>query len=233
MYLGDTKRLPYGVRSHEEIYQFLKEGLDFLFSEGCLLIIVACNSASAEALRRVQQEYLPTSYPDKKVLGMIVPMTEACAQFERVGLIATEATIHSGAYPKEFEKRAPKANLLALAAPRLVPIIESENQTELIPALKEYLHNFKDIDAILLGCTHYAIIKSEIKKLLPENVAIISQDTVVPEKTREYLARHPEIEQKLSHGGTRVFYVTELSEHFQKSAERWFGESISVQKASI
>ncbi len=233
VYLGDTKRLPYGVRTHDEIYQFLTEGIDFLFSKECTLVIVACNSASALALRRVQEEYLPAKYPDKKVLGMIVPMTEACAGFSRVGLIATEATIQSGAYPREFAKRAPNTELSALAAPRLVPIIESGDTTELVPALKEYLSHFNNIDALLLGCTHYAIVADEIQKLLPAGVTIISQDTVVPEKTRDYLARHPEIERTLSRSSSRVFYVTLLGEHFAESAAKWFGEEIPVQEVSI
>ncbi len=233
VYLGDTARLPYGVRTHDEIYAFLKEGLDFLFAQDCLLVIVACNSASAEALRQVQAEYLPQKYPDKKVLGMIVPMTEACAGFSRVGLIATEATIHSGAYPREFKKRAPNTELVSLAAPRLVPIIESGDTAALVPALREYLQAFTNVDAMLLGCTHYAIVKDEIRKLLPENVAIISQDSVVPGKTREYLARHSDIENKLSRGGSRVFYVTDLGEHFKNTAARWFGEEISIQKVTL
>jgi glutamate racemase len=233
VYLGDTKRLPYGVRSHDEIYRFLKEGIDFLFAQDCLLIIVACNSASSEALRRVQEEYLPQKYPGKNVLGMIVPMTEACAEYSRVGLIATEATIHSGAYPREFAKRAPNTTLLPLATPSLVPLIETGDKEGATTALKEYLSHFTDIDALLLGCTHYAIEKDEIRKLLPEQVAIISQDTVVPEKTRDYLLRHPEIEGALSRGGTCTFYVTDLGEHFQKTAALWFGEAISIQMASI
>ena len=103
VYLGDTKRLPYGSRSHETIYEFLKEGVDFLFSKDCAIIIVACNTASAEALREIQQKYLPVAHPGKKVLGMIVPMTESCADFSRVGLVATSATVSSGAYANEFK----------------------------------------------------------------------------------------------------------------------------------
>jgi glutamate racemase len=228
VYLGDTARLPYGTKTHDEIFSFLKEGIDFLFTRGCRLIIVACNSASAEALRQFQE-----AYPEKKVLGMIVPMTEACAAYRRVGLIATEATVHSGAYPREFKKRAPGVELEVLAAPKLVPLIEAGDIVAARAALKEYLSQFKDIDALLLGCTHYAIVRDEIKNLLPEGVAIVSQDSVVPGKTRDYLARHPEIEVDLSRGGTREFFVTDLGEHFKKTAALWFGADILIQKCVL
>ncbi len=235
VYLGDTKRLPYGSRSHETIYEFLKEGVDFLFAKDCGLIIVACNTASAEALRLLQQEYIQKKYPGRNVLGMIVPMTEACGEYSRVGLVATSATIASAAYTREFAKRAAKAKLLPLATPLLVPLIETGEKKWIVPILKEYLAYFKNkkIDALLLGCTHYGIIKKEFRAILPKGIAIISQDTVVPKKTKEYLARHPEIEHRLSKGGKRDFYVTDITDHFKKMASRWFGKAITIQKVSI
>lgn len=233
VYLGDTARLPYGARTHAEIFEFLKEGADFLFARDCQLVIVACNSASAEALRSVQQEYMQAAHPGRNILGMIVPMTEACAEFKKVGLIATEATVHSGAYPREFAKREPNVELVSLAVPELVPLIESGDRMGTALALEKYLEQFRDIDALLLGCTHYAIVKDEIKKFLPDEVAIVSQDTVVPGKTREYLARHPEVDGKLSKNGTREFFVTDLGEHFKKTAALWFGADISIQKTDI
>lgn len=235
VYLGDTKRLPYGSRSHETIYQFLKEGVDFLFAKDCALIIVACNTASAEALRRLQMEYLPKAYPGRNVLGMIVPMSEACAGFSRVGLVATNATVASGAYPREFKKRAPKAKIFQLATPLLVPLIESGDKRLTQSALKEYLvyFNSKKIDALLLGCTHYGVAKKDFQKLLPKSVKIISQDAVVPKKTKEYLARHPEIQSKLSKRGKREFYVTDITDNFKKMANVWFGAKIVVKKVNI
>ena len=235
VYLGDTKRLPYGARSHEVIYQFLKEGVDFLFSKDCALIIVACNTASAEALRQLQQNYIHKKYPGRNVLGMIVPMAEASAGFSHVGLVATSATVSSGAYEREFKKRAPKTKLSSLATPLLVPCIENGQIKLMQPALKEYLNHFanKKIDALLLGCTHYGIVKKEFQKLLPKGITIISQDTVVPKKTKEYLERHPEIEGKLSKKGTRAFYVTDVTETMKKLAIKWFGKKIVIQKVSI
>lgn len=235
VYLGDTKRLPYGSRSHEVIYQFLKEGVDFLFSKNCELIIVACNTASAEALRELQQKYLPKKYPDKRVLGMIVPMTESCNKFSRVGLVATSATISSKAYELELKKRSLKTKIFSLATPLLVPHIESGDTKFTSQILKDYLKFFnnKKIEALILGCTHYGIIKNDFKKYLPKGVVIISQNDVVPKKTKDYLSRHPEIDSKLSRGKTRQFYVTDITETMKKLAIKWFGKKITVQKVSI
>ncbi len=235
VYLGDTKRVPYGSRSHETIYEFLKEGMDFLFANECALVIVACNTASAGALREVQQKYIPARWPGRNALGMIVPMAEACAGYGRVGLIATPATIASGAYEREFALRAAQAKLAPLATPLLVPFIESGETALMRPVLKKYLDHFKDkrIDALLLGCTHYGILKAEFRALLPKGVAIVSQDTVVPKKLREYLARHPEIDQKLTRKGRREFYVTDITEQLKKLAAKWFGAAIKIKKVSI
>ncbi len=235
VYLGDTKRLPYGSRSKDTIYQFLKEGVDFLFSKDCALIIIACNTASAEALRELQQEYLPKKFPDRRVLGMVVPMTEACVGYRNVGLVATSSTIFSGAYEREFKKLSPKTKLTSFATPLLVPIIESSGKKFIKPILKDYLVHFKNkkLDALLLGCTHYAIIKKEFKELLPKGVKIISQDDIVPKKTKEYLKRHPEIESLLSKNSKRDFFVTDITENFLKLANSWFHKKIQVQKVEI
>lgn len=235
VYLGDTKRLPYGSKSPEAIYSFLKEGVDFLFSKKCSLIIVACNTASAEVLRKLQQEYIPSHYPGKNALGMIVPLSEAASGFSRVGLVATTATIASGAYSREFAKRAPKTILFSLATPLIVPFIEQGEISLMRPALEEYLRFFsnKKIEALILGCTHYGIAKKEFKKLLPKDTVIISQDTVVPKKTKEYLARHPEIEGKLSRNGEVALYVTDSTPEYKKLALRWFGKDGIIKKTAI
>ena len=235
VYLGDTKRLPYGSRSQKIIYKFLKEGVDFLFSKNCALIIVACNTASAEALRKLQQEYLPKKYPNNKVLGMIVPIVEECAKYKSVGLIGTPATIASGAYQKEFIKRGHATRVIGLPTPLLVPIIENNEKKLLTPTLKKYLTHFKNknIQALILGCTHYAIIKKEVTALLPKKIKIISQNDSIPRKTAEYLRRHSEIECILSKKMSREFFVTEITEAFQKTAKKWFGTSLTLQKISI
>ncbi len=235
VYLGDTKRLPYGSRSHETIYEFLKEGVDFLFSKNCALIIVACNTASAEALRTLQQEYLPKKYPNKKVLGMIVPIVEECAQYKTVGLIGTSATIASGAYQKESARQGAKTKIVGLPTPLLVPIIENGETKWITPVLKEYIKKFanKKIEALILGCTHYAIIKKEIASLVPKKVTIISQDEIIPKKTKNYLIRHPEIAIELSRGKTREFFVTDITPTFQKTAKKWFGKGVILETATL
>ncbi len=235
IYLGDTKRLPYGNRSHEAIFEFLKESIDFLFAHDCALVIVACNTASAEALRQLQQTYLPKKYPNKKVLGMIVPIVESCEGFSRVGLIATNATITSGAYAKAFKKQFPKSTLFSHAAPLLVPLIENGGDKWIRPVLTEYMQYFKDkkLDALILGCTHFPIVKNEFTRLLPKKVVLISQETVIPEKVRDYLARHPEIERLLTRKKTRRFFVTDLTDQFKKMASDWFGKKINIEKVVI
>ena len=235
VYLGDTKRVPYGSRSHETIYQFLTEGLEFLFSRNCSLVIVACNTASAEALRRVQQEWLPVHHPDKKVLGMIVPLAEACEPYEHVGVIGTEATIGSKAYERECALRAPRASVVSIAAPLLVPLIEANDMRHIDAILEEYLAAFneKDIQALVLACTHYPIIEDHFQKLLPAGTVILSQETVVPQKTKQYLARHSEIQATLSKNSSCELCVTDVTEHLTLLAARWFGAELHIEKVTI
>lgn len=235
IYLGDTKRLPYGGRSHETIYEFLKEGIDFLFSKNCALIVVACNTASSEALRVLQQNYLKEKYPNKRVLGMIVPIVEECVSYKNVGIIGTQATIRSSAYQKEFIRQNSKAKIIGIPTPLLVPIIESGETKWIKPTLKDYLTKFKGskINALILGCTHYAIIKKEIRTLIPQSVKIISQDEIIPKKLELYLEKHPEIKKILSQGKKRDFYVTDITVNFQKIAQKWFGKDAKLISANI
>jgi glutamate racemase len=210
------------------------EGLEFLFSKDCALVIVACNTASAEALRRVQQEYLPSRHPQKKVLGMIVPLAEACAPYERVGVIGTEATVRSGAYPRECALRAPDATVHSVAAPLLVPLIENGELQHIPPILADYLAPFiaEPVDALVLACTHYPVIADIFATLLP-TVVLIGQDTVIPAKTQEYLTRHSEIASRLSHGGTIALFVTDLTAHYSERAVEWFGPTASLTKVDL
>jgi glutamate racemase len=196
---------------------------------------VACNTASAEALRALQQDYLPKQYPEKKVLGMIVPIVEEISRYARVGLIGTNATIASKAYEKEAAKRAPTTKVIPLATALLVPLIENGGRKFVRPVLKEYLSKFKNkkIEALVLGCTHYPIIKKEIRELLPKSIALVSQETVIPKKAKTYLEHHPEIETGLSRNGTREFFVTEATEAFSKTASSWFGSHISIRTVAI
>ncbi len=188
VYLGDTKRVPYGNRSHEAVYEFTKEAMDYLFKkENCAIVIIACNTASARALRRIQQEYL-VDYNntrklmgesiERKILGVLIPTAEECAKYKRVGILGTSGTINSNAFPKEIKKINKSANPFSFTkvfqnpAPMLVPLIEEGEKILAKEFIKKYLKPFlgKKLDAIALGCTHYPFYKSEIKKILGKKV---------------------------------------------------------------
>ncbi len=233
IYLGDSARAPYGNRSQGLIFEFTKEAVEHLFKTGCQLIILACNTASAEALQKIQQEYLLRSYPDRRVLGVIRPTVEEAVKLtknNRIGVIGTKGTISSGAYIRELQKLNPKIKVFQQACPLLVPIIEvgehNWERTDLI--LKKYLKPLlnKKIDTLILGCTHYPIIKNKIKKIVG-NIKLVSQEEIIGAKLSDYLKRHPETEQKIGKTGKRIFLTTDLTDNFQKLGSLFFGKKIS------
>jgi glutamate racemase len=233
IYLGDTQRLPYGNRSHETIYLFLKEAVNYLFEHDCALIIVACNTASANALRRIQQEYLPAHYPKRRVLGIMVPTAEAAlenGEARRVGVLATQGTIDSNAYVREFKKIHPDVAIFQQAALLLVPLIESNGTKFVDPILRDYLKPLlrKNIDTLILGCTHYPILKKEIKKICGKDIKIISPDEIISAKLADYLSRHPEMEKHLSKHKRREFLVTDLTNATKILSRKWFGTNIKL-----
>jgi glutamate racemase len=224
VYLGDTARVPYGNRSHEAVFQFTKECVDHLFrNEKCALVVVACNTASARALGELQREYRGM---DKKVLGVLIPAAEEAAKFEKIGILATAGAVASGAFPVEINKLKKDAKVFQNPAPLLVPLAENGEKNNALPFLKKYLSPFKNkkLDALVLGCTHYPLYKKEIRKLLPKNVRIISQDEIVPRKLKRYLAGHPEIVKKLSKKGTAKILVTDETQTVDKLTSKWFGK---------
>ena len=226
VYLGDTQRVPYGNRSQATIYEFTRQAVDFLFKKNCQLIIVACNTASAVALRKIQREYLPKHYPGRRVLGVIIPTAEASASSSPIGVLATESTVISKAFIRELNKLNPKVTVYQQAAPLLVPLVENHAIKWAEPILKSYLSpllTYK-VRGIILGCTHYPLLKGKIKKLA-KGVRIISQDEVIPAKLADYLKRHPDISSKLTKNGKRELYVTDLTENIQDKAKSWFGEA--------
>jgi glutamate racemase len=231
IYLGDTKHLPYGDKSSETICGLLENGVDFLFKQGCALVIVACNTASAEALRSIQQNYLPKHYPDRRVLGVIIPAIEEALGADRVGVLATTATVESRTYEKEFKKASTHIRVFQQAAPLLVPFIENGEWELAKPVLRQYLAPLmeKNIDTLILGCTHYPIIKDEIRTIIGPNIKLISQDEFMHAKIRDYLSRHPEIETLLSKNSTRRFLLTEKTAHFEKLAQSWFTPDINIE----
>jgi glutamate racemase len=243
IYLGDNARTPYGSRSQETIYQYVTEAVDFLFDNGCQLIILACNTASAEALRKIQQEYLIKKYPDRRVLGVVIPAIEEALEKTRnkkVGVIGTESTVRSNAFSNELAKKDSKIKVFQKACPLLVPIVESDEKDEKLInlALQNYLKPLvvKNIDTLVLGCTHYGILKKNIEKVLKKSgkkISIVSEGEIVAKKLTDYLGRHPEIEKTLDKNSVREFYTTDLTEKFQKVGTKLMGRKIEVKKVIL
>jgi glutamate racemase len=236
LYLGDNARTPYGSRSRDTIYKYTLEGVVELFSRGAELIILACNTSSSVALRRIQQEYLPAHCPEKRVLGIVIPTAEEVSRAsvtKTIGILATEATVASLAYVQEIEKIDPSVRVFQQACPLLVPMIESGELDNVESAIAHYLErlltNDVRIDTILLGCTHYALIEDAIRRLTPPGIRVVSQGTIVAEKLADYLRRHPEMERRLDRSGTHSFLTTEYSERIQRLGTRFFGAPILVE----
>jgi glutamate racemase len=235
IYLGDTKRVPYGDRSEEAIFEFSKESVDYLFRQGCRLVIIACNTASARALRRLQQSWLPKHYPDRRILGVIIPTVEAIGAAERIGILATVSTVRSKTFVSEIKKLNPKAKIYQQAAPLLVPIIENGALKWSKPIIREYLKPLlkEKVDCLVLGCTHYPLIKQRVKEIAGNKVKVLSQDEIIPSKLKSYLKRHPEIERKLSKRGTLKLSVTDLTPHYKHLAKVWFGKNIKLTEVEL
>lgn len=234
IYLGDTKRVPYGNRSQDVIHEFTSQALDYLFAHDCQLVIIACNTASAEALRKSQQEYIPKNQPDRKVLGVLIPAAEAAVEFASkgpIGVIATAATVESGSYERELKRLDPDARVTQEATPLLVPLVENDGLKYADPILKDYLAALNGVGSIILGCTHYCLLKDRIRALV--DVPVISQDEVVPDKLADYLDRHPEIESKLGREGERRYCVTDLTTSYFELAQRLTGEPVNLELVSI
>jgi glutamate racemase len=219
IYLGDNDRAPYGSRCKEEIFWYTAEGVEELFRRGAKLVVLACNTSSAVALRRLQREWLPETYPDKKVLGIFCPTVEYLADLKvrNVGIFATEATVSSEAYIREIGKVSLETLVVQQACPLLVPLIESGKLDRLEITVKNYadglLSKNKKIEAVILGCTHYATIENIFRRHIPESIKIISQEDAVAKSLENYLARHEEVESMLKRGGDCEFLTTGNSAH--------------------
>lgn len=238
LYLGDIARVPYGDRSQTTVYQFTEQAVRYLFEQDCQLIIVACNTASAEALRRIQQDYLPAHYPDRRVLGVLIPAAEMAvnlSQNHKIGILATTSTVSSQAFVREIEKLNPEAQIFQQAAPLLVPLIENSGDSWTDSILEEYLAPLltENIDTLILGCTHYPIIKDKIKQIVGPQVKLICQDEIIADALTSYLARHPEIRTKLSTNSQHTFLATDLTENLQQQANRMFSEPITITPITI
>jgi len=228
VYLGDTKRVPYGNKSPEAVLEFTQEAVDYLFrQENCALVIIACNTACSRALPAIQKKYLPKNFKDRKVLGVLIPAIELASNYKRVGVLATLGSIASDTFPIEIKKLNKTTRVFQNPAPMLVPLIEEGDLTLSKPFLLKYLRPFKNknLDALVLGCTHYPILKKEIKKIISPEIKIISQDEIISKKLKEYLARHPEITQKLSRNKSIKILVTDKTQNINYLIKKWFGKT--------
>jgi len=238
VYLGDTKRVPYGNRAADEVYRFTKNAVQYLFEQNCQLIILACNTASALALRKIQQQFLPRFYPDRRVLGVVIPTLEIFprgSSSRGIGVLATSATIKSHIYKKELIKINARAKIYEQAAPKLVPMIEENKMADVEPVLRQYLTPLTkhQISAIILGCTHYPILKTKISQIAGKHVKIVSQTDIIPLKLGDYLQRHKEIANRLSKKHQRSFFVTKYNRQFGQVAKRLFGKKLKFKVAGV
>lgn len=240
MYLGDTARAPYGGHSPEKIYAYTVGALDYLFKQGCELIVLACFSASANALRKIQQEWLPQHYPNKKVLGVLIPTAEEAIKETKngkIGILGTKATVQSGALATELLKRQPDLQIFSAAAPLLVPLIEEgwAKKVETKKILRYYLKPLKakKIDTLILACTHYPLLIKSIKLIAGNSIKVFHPGEAEKKSLIDYLQRHPEIESKITRAGQRIFLTTDRVENFNRWGSQFLGEKIVAKLVSF
>jgi glutamate racemase len=240
LYLGDNARTPYGTRSFRVVYEYSLQSVKYLFEQGCPLVIIACNTASAKALRNIQQLDLPSLAPDRRVLGVIRPCVEKVSEITRngrIGVFGTQGTIASLSYPIELEKwsQGKVISTVQEACPMWVPLVENY---ELDSPGTDYfveknihglLNKDPEIDTVILGCTHYPLLLDTIKKFLPRHINVVNQGEVVAEKLRDYLTRHPEIQNRISANGQVRYLTTETSEIFESKAGLFLNETIRAE----
>ncbi|HVZ74396.1 MAG TPA: glutamate racemase [Polyangia bacterium] len=254
LYLGDSARAPYGSRSHDAVYRFTREAAEFLFDAGCPLVILACNTSSARALRTLQQRHLPARRPDRRILGVVRPSAEALAGLPpgaipgvteaatitgTVGVLGTTGTVISDSYRLELAKLAPNLNVVQQACPMWVPLIEADELEG--PGVDHYVRKYLDPllaaptppSRLLLACTHYPLLLPRLRAHVPDDVALLTQGDIVAERLEDWLRRHPEMERRLGRGGARRFVTTEDAAWFQERGSRLFGRPIVAQTVRL
>lgn len=242
IYIGDNARAPYGSRSFDIVYEFTLQAVNKLFEMGCQLVILACNTASAKALRSIQMNDLPGIDPNRRVLGVIRPTVERIGDItksRRVGVLATSGTIKSESYPLEIHKLFPDIEVYGQACPMWAPLVEN-NEAHGLGAdyfvqkdLDSLMYKDRKIDTIILGCTHYPMLLNKIKRFAPDDVTIVSQGEYVAESLKDYLHRHPEMDEKCTQNGTCRFYTTESEDKFRESASIFLNEKITAQRICL
>lgn len=242
IYLGDNARTPYGTRSFDVVYEFTLQAVKKLFSFGCPLVILGCNTASAKALRSIQQEYLVHHAPDRRVLGVIRPTAEIVGELTKtkhIGVLATEGTIRSESYKIEIEKLYPGSVIIGQACPMWVPLVENNEFDK--PGADYFVKDSIDklmqqdplIDTIILGCTHYPLLMEKINKYCPDNVKIVPQGHYIAKSLQDYLIRHPEMSARLTQNGTCQYFTTESRTKFRECASLFLKEEVTVERVTL
>ncbi len=244
LYLGDNARTPYGTRSFRVVYEYTLEAVRYLFAQGCPLIILACNTASAKALRNIQQQDLEQIAPGRRVLGVIRPSVERVAEVTRnghVGILGTPGTVSSLSYPLELEKWAggKVVSTVQEACPMWVPLVENNELDSpgtdwfVEKNIRQLLEKDPAIDTLILGCTHYPLLLKSIRKFVPQGITLIDQGPVVAAKLTDYLERHPDISRQISQGGSTLFQTTEAASLFESRAALFLGKTVSAQTVNL
>lgn len=242
IYLGDNARAPYGTRSFDIVYRFTLEAVRYLFEQGCQLVILGCNTASAKALRSIQQNDLPAIDPARRVLGVIRPTVEKIGEITKtgnIGIVGTPGTIRSHSYEMEIEKLYPGFRTFTQACPMWVPLVENGEATGegtdyfVKRDVERLMAQNPDIDTVILGCTHYPLLKDKVEKYVPEGVTVLSQGAIVADSLADYLNRHPEMTARCSKGATCRYLTTESSDKFSESATVFLSEPVEATSITL
>ena len=242
LYLGDNARAPYGNRSFDTVYHYTLQSVQWFFKQGCSLVILACNTASAKALRTIQQNDLPKLEPGKRVLGVIRPTAEIIGTFsesQHVGILATQGTVASESYPMEIAKFFPGLNVYQEACPMWVPLVENNEHHShgadyfIKKNLHQLFENGELIDVLLLACTHYPLLQEKIEEYKPVGVKLITQGEIVADSLKDYLERHPEMESRCSKNGQRIFYTTDSTDDFDNHAAIFYGQPVRSKHVDL
>lgn len=242
IYLGDNARAPYGTRSFDVVYEFTLQAVKKLFSFGCPLVILGCNTASAKALRSIQQQYLPFNAPDRRVLGVIRPTAEIVGQLTKthhIGVLATEGTIRSESYKMEIEKLYPGSIISGEACPMWVPLVENNEFDKpgadyfVKDSIEKLLKKDPLIDTIILGCTHYPLLMEKINKYCPKHIEVVPQGHYIAKSLKDYLLRHTDMEQRITKNGSCQYFTTESRTKFRECASLFLKEEVSVDRVNL
>lgn len=242
IYLGDNARAPYGTRSFDVVYEFTLQAVQKLFSYGCPLVILACNTASAKALRSIQQYYLPTNAPDRRVLGVIRPTAEVVGHMtatRHIGVMATEGTIRSESYTMEIQKLYPGATIVGQACPMWVPLVENNEFDKpgadyfVRDSIEKLLARDPLIDTIILGCTHYPLLLDKIRKYCPQGIRIVPQAEYIADSLSDYLQRHQDMEMRITRCSTVQYFTSESRTKFRECASLFLKEDVTVNRVTL